>query len=251
MKYYYKIMEKEIIISNNLSGIIHITNFTKELGSLLQLPAETVSCINLALEEAIANIIEHAYPDGGKHEIRLKVNIFSDELQFSLIDNGISFNPVSSEESWEALSQEQDFLDKIGIRLIHQLMDEVVYQTYGDHNLLTMKKKTDISIQKKKTMSANICKIDEITIITLEGRLDTVNAQEFEAIIRPLLNDEKTNIVINCEDLSYLSSSGIRSFILLQKNVTKNKGRLALEAMKPEIRKIFDMTGCSSILTIR
>ncbi|MEG0500320.1 MAG: STAS domain-containing protein, partial [Rikenellaceae bacterium] len=84
-----------------------------------------------------------------------------------------------------------------------------------------------------------------------DGRLDTYNTQEFDAVIHPYLTDKSTNILINCENLSYISSSGIRSLILLQKSVAKNHGRMALEAMKPEVHKIFEMTGCASLFTIR
>lgn len=244
-------MEKEVIIGNDLSEIAHITSFIKELGGSLQLPPDVIMSISLALEEAIANIITHSYPSGGQHEISLKVTVSSDELLFVLMDDGVPFDIPSREEVWEALSQEQLLLDRLGIRLIHQIMDEVSYKYKNGKNLFTMKKKITVNCQKEKTMKANIIKVDDVTIITLEGRLDTVNAQEFEVIIRPLFEDKKPDIVINCEGLSYLSSSGIRIFILLQKNVIKNRGQLVLEAVKPQIHKIFDMTGCSSIFTIR
>ena len=49
-------MEKEIRISNNLNEIVVLASFIEELGEELSLPAETVMNINLALEEAVANI---------------------------------------------------------------------------------------------------------------------------------------------------------------------------------------------------
>lgn len=65
MKYYIKTMEKEVIITNSLSEIIHITNFIKELGGSLQLPPETIMNISLAVEEAIVNVIKNADPQKG------------------------------------------------------------------------------------------------------------------------------------------------------------------------------------------
>ena len=53
-------MEKEIRISNNLNEIVVLASFIEELGEELSLPAETVMNINLALEEAVANIINYA-----------------------------------------------------------------------------------------------------------------------------------------------------------------------------------------------
>ena len=55
----------------------------------------------------------------------------------------------------------------------------------------------------------------------------------------------------NCEQMSYISSSGLRCFLILQKSVQKNQGSLIIEAMRPEIKNIFEMTGCTSLFNIR
>lgn len=251
MKYYIKTMEKEVIIINRLSEIIHITNFIKELGGSLQLPSETIMNISLAVEEAIVNVIKNADPQKGEQEIRLKVNVSSNELAFILTDKSAQSNLTSTDLVWENLSTDQNFLDKLGLSLIHQIMNEVTYESKGEENQLTMKMQMDIEIKNEKTMRINVCNIEGITIISIDGRLDTVNAKEFDDIVKSLLENTKHNILINCENLTYISSSGIRSLISLQKSIVRNKGRLAMEAMKPEIRKIFDMTGCSSIFTIQ
>ena len=100
-------------------------------------------------------------------------------------------------------------------------------------------------------MKTNLCQIEEVTILTIEGRLDTANANTFNTVLQPLLDSKTPNIIVNCEGLSYISSSGLRSLITLQKSVMQHGGQLVLEAMKPEIRKIFDMTGCSGLFTVR
>ena len=66
-------MEKEIRIKNNLDEIAILANFVEELCSELALPAEVTMNINLALEEAVANVIMYAYPSEEEHEILLKV----------------------------------------------------------------------------------------------------------------------------------------------------------------------------------
>lgn len=251
MKYYFKAMEKEIIIGNNLSDITHITHFIQEMGSSLQVPSDVIMSISLALEEAIVNVIKYAYPSEEQHEIRLKIDVSPSGLHFLLIDTGNSFDITKKEEAWTASALEHHFVDSLGICLIYRIMDEVSYKSENGRNLLSMRKRINVEMGAEKTMKMNMCKIEGITIITLEGRLDTVNAREFESGIQSLLEGHSPNIIINCENLSYISSSGIRSLILLQKSVIRNNGSLFLEAMTPEIHKIFEMTGCSSIFSIR
>lgn len=130
-------------------------------------------------------------------------------------------------------------------------MDEVEYHSTDSQNELTLIKKIDMDFKPEASLKTNICKIEEVTILTIEGRLDTANSNGFNTVISPLLSIPAPNIIINCEGLLYISSSGLRSLITLQKSVRQHRGELVIEAMRPEIRKIFDMTGCSSLFTIR
>lgn len=244
-------MKKEIIITNDLSEINRVVNFTEKLGDSLQLPSSIIMSINLALEEAIANIIRHAYPPEEQHEIVLEITTSHQEITFLLIDNGQSFDPFLTSDKGISLPLEQRFFDGVGIYLIRQSMDEISYQCSGKENRLLMKKKVKFEQTDENTMKTNVCKIDSVTIITVEGRLDTVNAQMFDTVLAPITLESTPNIIINCEGLTYISSSGLRSLISLFKCIKKGGGQLVLEAMRPEIYKIFEMTGCSTLFTIR
>jgi anti-sigma B factor antagonist/stage II sporulation protein AA (anti-sigma F factor antagonist) len=85
------------------------------------------------------------------------------------------------------------------------------------------------------------------TVITIKGRLDTVNAPTFENAIAPVITGEKKEIVLDCTALDYISSSGLRLFLTLQKHTNTKQGQLTLKGMKDEIKEIFDMTGFSAI----
>ena len=88
---------------------------------------------------------------------------------------------------------------------------------------------------------------DARTVITITGRLDTVNAIEFEKALAPVIAGEMKDVVIDCSSLHYISSSGLRQFLILQKAANAKQVKLTLEGMKPEIKEIFDMTGFSSL----
>ena len=124
-------MEKEIRISNNLNEIVVLASFIEELGEELSLPAETVMNINLALEEAVANIIMYAYPPKEQHIILLKVTSTEKQLIFLLTDKGASFDPTQVEERP---------IGGLGIFLIRSIMNEISYQRIDNENRLIMKK---------------------------------------------------------------------------------------------------------------
>jgi anti-anti-sigma factor len=85
------------------------------------------------------------------------------------------------------------------------------------------------------------------TTIAVKGRLDTVNAPEFEKAIAPIIAGNMKVTILDCTSLNYISSSGLRLFLTMQKTANSKKGKLVLKGMKNEIKEIFDMTGFSTI----
>ena len=251
MTRYLKNMEKEIIIDNQLDEVTRIAQFIEELGMSLHLPASITMSINLAIEEAVTNIIRYGYPPNKEREIILRTSVAPGMLTTRIIDDGISFDPTEKEATASTQSLDQQLTQGLGLFLIRRTMDKVEYHSTNNHNELILTKNIDMNFEPEATLKTNICKIEEVTILTVEGRLDTANSNTFNTIIQPLLNMESPDIIVNCEALSFISSSGLRSMITLQKSVTQHNGQLVLEAMKPKIRKIFDMTGCSNLFTIR
>lgn len=90
----------------------------------------------------------------------------------------------------------------------------------------------------------------EKALVKLEGRLDTTNADAFLKDITPLMNGSHQEIDIDCTDMEYTSSQGLRMFLMLQKTVSARGARLVLRNMKPHVKEVFDITGFSHIITI-
>jgi len=86
--------------------------------------------------------------------------------------------------------------------------------------------------------------------VRLEGRLDTTNADQFMKDITPLMDGNHTEIDMDCTDMEYTSSQGLRMFLMLQKNVSSRGAKLVLRNMKPHVKEVFDITGFSHIITI-
>lgn len=133
-------MEKEIRISNDLNEIGVLATFIEELGEELSLSAETTMNINLALEEAIANIIMYAYPPEEQHSILLRVTATEKQLIFLLTDKGASFDPTQVDDVDITLPIEERPVGGLGIFLIRSIMNEISYQRIDNENQLIMKK---------------------------------------------------------------------------------------------------------------
>ena len=99
-------------------------------------------------------------------------------------------------------------------------------------------------------MEVTINQEGEKTFVTLDGRIDTTNAAQFQADIAPLLEGDKPNIEIDCTRMDYTSSQGLRIFLMLQKSVNLRQGTLVLKDMQPQVKEVFDITGFSNIIHI-
>ena len=100
------------------------------------------------------------------------------------------------------------------------------------------------------TMNVTITNQDNKTLVVLDGRLDTSNANQFQQDIAPLMEGDKPDIDIDCTAMSYTSSQGLRLFLMLQKSVMARGGKMVMRNMNPQVKEVFDITGFSNIITI-
>lgn len=97
----------------------------------------------------------------------------------------------------------------------------------------------------------NITKInkDDKLIVTLEGRLDTITAPQLQGELLPLFETNKA-IVLNFENLAYISSAGLRVLLLGEKTAKSSNAKMTITAVPESIMDVLEMTGFSEILNI-
>ena len=85
----------------------------------------------------------------------------------------------------------------------------------------------------------------------LVGRLDTPAAAEVSREIQPLLDHASGTIILDCSELTYISSSGLRIFLTIRKAAAAKGGNVVIEGLSNEIRNVFMMTGFLQLFEIR
>ena len=100
-------------------------------------------------------------------------------------------------------------------------------------------------------METKILNNEKQTLITLKGRLDTVNAVKFQQEIEALSLGDGAKVVVDCEALEYISSSGLRAFISLLKKTQKKGGSVQLLHLTPNVKEVFDMTAFSQLFDLK
>lgn len=82
-----------------------------------------------------------------------------------------------------------------------------------------------------------------VSVIDLKGYLDAHTAPDLENAFQKLIDEKKFNIVVNCRDLSYISSAGLGVFMAYIEDVRKNQGDIKLTNMSPKVYNVFDLLG--------
>ena len=133
-------MEKKLVIKNEISEIGKLATFIEELGEVLVLAPDMIFNLNLALEEAVTNVILYAYPKEEQKDIFISANMSDNILIFVLTDSGKEFDPTKVPDADITLPAEEREIGGLGIFLIRQIMDKVEYQRIDGKNVLSMSK---------------------------------------------------------------------------------------------------------------
>ena len=99
-------------------------------------------------------------------------------------------------------------------------------------------------------MEVTIAKENDITTVCFIGRLDTPAAQEVAQAVEPVVENAEGTIVLDCTEMSYISSSGLRIFLTIRKAAIVKGGNVIVRGINREIRNVFMMTGFLNLFQI-
>jgi len=99
-------------------------------------------------------------------------------------------------------------------------------------------------------MNTTIKELEDKFLVTLEGELDTAAAVDVEKILQPLYTTNGKNVEIDCSQLEYIASSGLRILISILKGAKAGGSKVVLKNMNEDIKSVFKLTGFINIFEI-
>lgn len=91
---------------------------------------------------------------------------------------------------------------------------------------------------------------NSVVILDIQGEIDLYNAPEIKDTIQKLIEEQKYNIIINLEKVSYIDSSGIGALISSLSNLKKYQGGLKIINVYASVKKVFELTKLTSFFEI-
>ena len=134
-------LQRSITLPNDIEEVPQLAAFVDEVCEIVGFDMSTTMSLNLALEEAVVNVMSYAYPSGTTGNVNIEAMANDKRLKFVISDWGTPFDPTAEKEVDTTLSAEERPIGGLGIHLVRQIMDSINYERIDGMNVLTLRKK--------------------------------------------------------------------------------------------------------------
>lgn len=204
--------------------------------------------LQLAMNEIFCNIVEHSGIEEGRGEVHIEAQLKTEGICFEVLDKGQAFRPSNIEEP----SLSGDRSGGFGLYLIRNIMDKVCYEpktSASAWNRLCLYKQFKL---KGACMQVSHSCDGNVLVITLEGQhLDAKHSPNFKESVRDIINTQKANsVVFNLEQLQFIDSSGLGSFLSVLRHLHSQGGDLKLASASKDIQTMLEMVRMHKLFEI-
>ncbi len=130
-----------IQVRNDFEELERLSEFLSSFWQTNQLQQDELLDLNLALEEAFANVVMHGFEDKGEHQIDIEISIDHNTVRLTVEDEGIPFNPLDAADVDVTTPLESRSIGGLGIFMVRKLTDKLEYTREGNRNRLIMEKR--------------------------------------------------------------------------------------------------------------
>ena len=134
-------LQKSIVLPNDTQEVPRLAAFVDEVCEALGFDEALTMQMNLAIEEAVVNVMCYAYPPGIRGDVSIEAQSNDMRLKFIITDSGSPFDPTVQADADTTLSAEERPIGGLGIYLVRQIMDSINYERVDGRNVLTLRKK--------------------------------------------------------------------------------------------------------------
>lgn len=99
-------------------------------------------------------------------------------------------------------------------------------------------------------MEINAERVNGLLLAKPKDRIDGSNSRVFEESLVEAIGDSGCSVILDFEELHYISSAGLRAILLTAKKVKNSQGQLVLCALTEPIKEVFELSGFDKIIPI-
>lgn len=134
-------IKRQLTLPNDVKQVPLLAEFIDGICEATEVDMMLTMQLNLAIEEAVVNVMNYAYPAGTEGTVCIDAQVSNGVLQFVISDSGAPFDPTARAEVDTTLSAEERGIGGLGIHIVRQIMDSIDYKRVDGRNVLTLGKK--------------------------------------------------------------------------------------------------------------
>ena len=134
-------IKRQLTLPNDVKQVPLLAEFIDGICEAAEVDMMLTMQLNLAIEEAVVNVMNYAYPVGTEGTVCIDAQVSDGVLQFVISDSGAPFDPTARAEVDTTLSAEERGIGGLGIHIVRQIMDSIDYKRVDGRNVLTLGKK--------------------------------------------------------------------------------------------------------------
>lgn len=134
-------IKRQLTLPNDVKEVPLLAEFIDGICEAAEVDMMLTMQLNLAIEEAVVNVMNYAYPAGTEGTVCIDAQMSNGVLQFVISDSGAPFDPTARAEVDTTLSAEERGIGGLGIHIVRQIMDSIDYKRVDGRNVLTLGKK--------------------------------------------------------------------------------------------------------------
>jgi len=133
-------LQRSLTLPNDIEAVPQLNEFIDVVCEEAGIDMSVTMSLNLAIEEAVVNVMSYAYPEGVEGFVTINAHADARQLTFVITDTGTPFDPTTQGEIDTTLSAEERPIGGLGIHLVRQIMDSIHYEYADGKNILTLRK---------------------------------------------------------------------------------------------------------------
>jgi sigma-B regulation protein RsbU (phosphoserine phosphatase) len=128
----------QFVLKNSIDELDSLSDWINQLAQKLELSPRGSFRLELSVVEAVTNVVKYAYEDQAEHVITLSLHSSGTTVQIEIKDDGQSFDPLQYPPIVLPKTLEEAREGGLGIHLIRNYVDELLYRRENQHNIFTL-----------------------------------------------------------------------------------------------------------------
>ncbi len=128
------------VIRNNIADLSALTAAMERVAADHGILEGVLFQLQVALDEIVSNVIKYAWPEGGAHDIEIRITVRDDGVEVEIIDDGRVFDPRDAPKRDKPLTGQRPRPGGVGVQMTKQLVDRIDYARIGNRNHTTLTK---------------------------------------------------------------------------------------------------------------